>query len=420
MIMKNIFLTFTLSIFICSLYGQGLILDQEAYDDMEKYDPSEEMGFASASTPSKISFRKHTPSVGYQGELSTCVGWAVAYAQLTTQQNAMMGITNFYQRTARAMDPHFLYAFIRNSNDKWCQNGTLMSDALYVLQNVGCKPYYAEPWFSCNSAIKKDDVSLLLAQPYMIKEYKPININVESVKYLLSKGLIVSAGFNTNNSFVSQSTVSTGKWTLSGVLDANSGHAMCIIGYDDYKYGGAFEIMNSYSNKFGDNGFVWISYSDFLKTANQAWIMNTPGFNDTGSCLFGNCETAYSIFKGSDGGYYEGIVENGYPSIYGTRYYTNGTFYIGGWKNGYENGTGLFYSADKGKYFRVTMKMGRMESGEAMGFASAEEEQKIESLFEEMNARIPGEMVDPDSEEYEEFYNNYKSPEGPLKAGEKK
>ena len=418
--MKKLLFTFTLMISTCSLYGQGLILDQEAYNALEKYDPSEEMGFAAATPPSKISYRKYTPSVGYQGDMATCVGWAVAYAQLTTQQNAMMGITNFYQRTARAMDPHFLYAFIRDNNDQWCKNGTLISHAMYTLQNFGCKPFYAEPWFACNTAINKDDVSLLLAQPYMIKEYDPININVADIKYLLNKGLIVSAGFNTNNSFVSKSTVSSGKWSLSGALDAKSGHAMCVVGYDDYKYGGAFEVMNSYSTEFGDNGFVWISYSDFLKTANQAWIMNTPGFYNDGSCLFGDCNSAYSIFKGDDGGYYEGIVENGFPSIYGTRYYTDGRFYIGGWKNGYEHGAGLFYAAENGKYYRVTMNMGKMESGEAMGFASAEEEQKIESLFEEMNARIPGEMVDPDSDEYEEFYNNYQVPEAPMKAEEKK
>ena len=149
-------------------------------------------------------------------------------------------------------------------------------------------------------------------------------------------------------------------------------------------------------------------------------FMNTPGFYDDGSCLFGDCNSAYSIFRGDDGGYYEGIVENGFPSIYGTRYYTDGRFYIGGWKNGYEHGAGLFYAAENSKYYRVIMNMGRMESGEAMGFASAEEEQKIESLFEEMNARIPGEMVDPDSDEYEEFYNNYKTPEAPMKAEEKK
>ena len=195
---------------------------------------------------------------------------------------------------------------------------------------------------------------------------------------------------------------------------------MCIVGYDDYKYGGAFEVMNSYSTEFGDNGFVWVSYSDFLKTANQAWIMNTPGFDNDGWCLFGNCESAYSIFKTNDGSYYEGILENKYPSIYGTKYFTDGSFYIGGWKSGYENGTGLYYSSETSKYYTVRMNMGKMESGEAMGFASAEEEQKIESLFEEMNARIPGEMVDPDSDEYEEFYNNYKTPEAPMKAEEKK
>ena len=64
--------------------------------------------------------------------------------------------------------------------------------------------------------------------------------------------------------------------------------------------------------------------------------------------------------------------------------------------------------------------MGKMESGEAMGFASAEEAEKAANLFVEMNARIPGEMVDPDSDEYEEFYNNYQMPEAPIKAEEKK
>ena len=38
---------------------------------------------------------------------------------------------------------------------------------------------------------------------------------------------------------------------------------MTIIGYDDYKFGGSFEIMNSWGTDFGENGFLWIPYDKF-------------------------------------------------------------------------------------------------------------------------------------------------------------
>ena len=41
------------------------------------------------------------------------------------------------------------------------------------------------------------------------------------------------------------------------------GHAMCIVGYDDEKFGGAFEIINSWSPEWGDGGYTWMRYDDF-------------------------------------------------------------------------------------------------------------------------------------------------------------
>jgi hypothetical protein len=46
---------------------------------------------------------------------------------------------------------------------------------------------------------------------------------------------------------------------------------MCIVGYDDKKYGGAFEIMNSWGEDWGDNGYCWIKYDDFAATALEAY-----------------------------------------------------------------------------------------------------------------------------------------------------
>ena len=38
---------------------------------------------------------------------------------------------------------------------------------------------------------------------------------------------------------------------------------MCLIGYDDKKGGGSFQIMNSWGADWGDKGFFWIKYEDF-------------------------------------------------------------------------------------------------------------------------------------------------------------
>jgi hypothetical protein len=46
-------------------------------------------------------------------------------------------------------------------------------------------------------------------------------------------------------------------------------HAICAIGYDDEKYGGAIEIQNSWGAAWGNGGYIWIKYEDFAKFAYQ-------------------------------------------------------------------------------------------------------------------------------------------------------
>jgi len=49
------------------------------------------------------------------------------------------------------------------------------------------------------------------------------------------------------------------------------GHAMCVIGYDDNQYGGAFEIQNSWGNWWGNQGYIWIKYDDFKNWVKYAY-----------------------------------------------------------------------------------------------------------------------------------------------------
>lgn len=53
-------------------------------------------------------------------------------------------------------------------------------------------------------------------------------------------------------------------------------HAMCVVGYDDNKYGGAFLIQNSWGERWGNGGYTWVKYMDFCKTVDQAYTGALP------------------------------------------------------------------------------------------------------------------------------------------------
>jgi hypothetical protein len=50
----------------------------------------------------------------------------------------------------------------------------------------------------------------------------------------------------------------------SGGSGQHGRHAICVVGYDDHQYGGAFEIQNSWGTNWGNQGYIWIPYRDFV------------------------------------------------------------------------------------------------------------------------------------------------------------
>ena len=54
-------------------------------------------------------------------------------------------------------------------------------------------------------------------------------------------------------------------WAGSYPSEKDKGHAMCIVGFDDTKFGGAFEIVNSWGDDWANGGYIWIRYDDLYK-----------------------------------------------------------------------------------------------------------------------------------------------------------
>ena len=81
-------------------------------------------------------------------------------------------------------------------------------------------------------------------------------------------------------------------WKFSIQLVSNEngdGHAVTIIGFNDNKYGGCFEIMNSWGSEYGDNGFMWIKYDDLASIIYAACMIENYSITENS---FSKLETA--------------------------------------------------------------------------------------------------------------------------------
>jgi hypothetical protein len=68
--------------------------------------------------------------------------------------------------------------------------------------------------------------------------------------------------------------------------------------------------------------------------------------NAQAQCTSGDCQDGYGTYKYSDGSVYVGQFKDGKANGYGTCYYANGDKYVGYWKNHKAEGEGSMYNAD--------------------------------------------------------------------------
>ena len=240
------------------------------------------------SIPFSYSLRKYAPPIGDQGDKGTCVGWATTYAGMTLLENIelkRMGSTLDYNK---CYSPQMTYDICKFSYDDDCEDGTYIRTALEVLKNFGSVALEKYP-YQCNTIEDRNGVRRLYSEYSDTESVKDLLIKsrmtrlksyialgganiVENVKYSLYRNMPVVIGCEMYHSI--QKNVLSGVW--NGAIDIYpGGHAMCVIGYDDKKEGGAFEILNSWGNDWADSGIVWFRYSDFVKVVDEAYALTS-------------------------------------------------------------------------------------------------------------------------------------------------
>lgn len=399
--------------------AQGIKFDKARYEKIPVYEPEKSQGFANGTLATKISYREYCPQVFNQSKFSTCVGWAV-YSMLSTQQNLLMNETNSQRKLFRAMDPFFVYSQIRYNEDKWCQEGTFPQDAFDVLKEYGTKPMFANPEIHCNSSIKisgEDNLLMTMLNSYSISNYYSVNTvllseydKIAYLKLALKEKKPILVGLPTSKK-LGGSDNSIWKY------DPNGGHAMCIIGYDDSKLGGCFELMNSWGIEWGDGGFAWIRYEDIVQYLEQAYVAEInsgdTGFRE-GNCTLGDCKSSYSRYVYDNGDVYEGEFKNGVRNGWGMLIDKDFCEYVGTFENGYKHGWGVTYSPITGVYSKTYFNYGKAElAANKQGFSGSQDDKKLDEVLQLMQTKRAGKILDPKSNEYEDFIESIKPEEEP-------
>ena len=253
-------------------YMMGLPPDDGRYDKLPR--KAELLTRSYTSLPAQYSLISYCPVVRSQGNHGTCTSWATGYAARTIAEAIRYGWTNKGKITGEAFAPLFIYTLLKNPDDNDCLIGIRINEALELMKTKGVSKLTSFD-VPCADYVKND--LQYEAKQYTIDDYSTLfgmlcdnpSEKITRVKKSLCEDRPVVIAMHVPLSF----HMAGGNWNGKSDVDPSKHgyHAMCVIGYDNYVDGGAFQIMNSWGDDWGDNGFVWVKYDDFAKYVDQAF-----------------------------------------------------------------------------------------------------------------------------------------------------
>lgn len=256
----------------------GCDMKQEVYDKAEVFEPLADN--VKNPMPERISLEQFAPARLNQGQQGSCVGWGSAYAARTILYAEQTG----QNATQSAFSPAFMYNQISLEG---CQ-GSYIQRAVEKMQEVGALPLSQFEYNDQDCSRKPDGGQLQQAAQFRIKGFQRLSkagedykTDMLAIKQYLAQGSPVIIGSMVGGSFM-QDMMGKDKWIPTREdYDQNGfgGHCMCVIGYDDFKFGdeGGFQIMNSWGPEWGDKGIAWVRYKDFEYFNKEAYALYPMG-----------------------------------------------------------------------------------------------------------------------------------------------
>lgn len=268
-------------------YHLGEDFDPERYKAVPKVAPLSRGSFD--ELPSRVSLVPYAPKIGNQKGSGSCVGWASTYSAASIAWALTVEQSGGRLSQPGPFSPAFVFNRIKVSPD--CEGGSNIGKALRDLEGNGTLPLSEFPYSDKHCQRQPSSTEFGRAQQYAIEGYRRLS-SVYSTRSLhiavrraLAQGHPVVIGMLVGESFMKYNpSYQTWRATAEEValynrigrdqmyqIEGFGGHAMSVVGYDDDRDGGAFHIMNSWGSNWGDRGYAWVKYSDFIRWVRSAY-----------------------------------------------------------------------------------------------------------------------------------------------------
>lgn len=259
--------------------------------------------------PSK-NLKAYYPRVVSQprGEL-TGVAWAAVWNARTAAEAIACNQTSPAEILKFTFAPAYNYGLIRKGTE--CNEAISLIDLLESMTKNGT-PYFSEFREFCAVSVSPEFYPVAKAKKLsgavkLFNTSDSKDIKVQSVKDALVNNHAVVVGMICPPSF----QLAQEFWQPREQPDQQyGGHALSVVGYDDTKFGGAFEVVNTWGKDWAQGGFTWLRYKDFADFTPYAFSLFQVGSAACNSPLEGsvafklaNGETLKASSQGIDGEY---------------------------------------------------------------------------------------------------------------------
>lgn len=220
-----------------------------------------------AFLPQSVDLSPQFPPPGSQGQQGSCTAWATTYALRSYYEGKRSQWT--FSSNDQLFSPAFVYNKLRNF-DAECRKGTQIPRALDILKNEGAPTLAAFPYRADDCSRAPDEKLLATAARYRIRSWQAIDPQrLDDIKGQLAAGNPVVFGMQVSKSFKDLRG--------PGVYDdleseRTGGHAMVLVGYDEQRQ--AFKLINSWSSRWGDKGYGWVSYRAMQKFTPELYVID--------------------------------------------------------------------------------------------------------------------------------------------------
>ncbi|MBI9065520.1 MAG: C1 family peptidase [Marinilabiliaceae bacterium] len=244
-------------------------LDTEKEEKLNKTTPKDlsivTLSNSDVQLDSKVSLRSFMPPIGDQGQYGTCTSWATGYYTRTMMQAHEKELSSAdLTNDNNVFSPLDIYLSISHGPD--C-GGSSIAEAFKTMQTRGIAKMSDVPYENLGSCSQSSSASPAQYQSGKIDHFRSVDVTkVDELKTLLQRGCPIAVGCKLSEDFFSYKSgvIEDLDYTSYNAQNKHAGHAMCIVGYDDHKGAdGAFCLANSWGERWGDNGFLWVAYDFF-------------------------------------------------------------------------------------------------------------------------------------------------------------